>query len=90
MTDPAPREVPVTPERPRVIGLSAMCSAGLVADRQGANMSDMGWTPLPIRELSPQGVTIQTHAYGVRPSRALSSLLRLDLPNAHWPAACLY
>jgi hypothetical protein len=35
MTDPAPREVPVTPERPRVIGLSAMCSAGLVAaDRE--------------------------------------------------------
>ena len=89
-TDPAPREVPVTPERPRVIGLSAMCSAGWVADGQGANRRDMGWTPLPNRPLSPQGVTIQAHAYGVRPSRALSSLLSLDTPNAHWPAASLH
>lgn len=78
MTDPAPRGT-ARPERPRVIGLAAM----EVRRRGGAR------TPLVSRELSPRRVSIQTHAYGVRSPRALSSLLSLDAPNAHWPAASL-
>ena len=72
----------VRPDRPRVIGLSAVGGCA----RQGSGLRRHRSFNRP---LSPTSVSIRTHAYGVRCSRALSSLLSLDAPNAQWPAASL-